>query len=292
MNRPGIILVALVLACGVAFAQSGQQVAEEHFKRGTTAYNLARFDEAVEEFTKAYEAWPQPAFLYNIAQAYRLAGNCKQALYFYKRFRALKDQDTKHPLDATKSAELERFISELTECAAKAERSAGAQPDTIDRPDASATPAATTEPADADASDTSAEDDAAGDDTEQELEGEVPASRSHRGLKLAGLATAGAGVGLVLTGAAFGMLARSAQGDIESAVAHGAPYDPDRDAAGRRDATISAVTLGVGAAAVVAGGVMYFLSTRGGAEPTSTARLRVIPSVGAEQAGLTLDVRY
>ena len=285
MKRPWITLLAIMLACGVALAQSGQQVAQDHFKRGNTAYNLARFDEAVEEFTKAYEAWPQPAFLYNIAQAYRLSGNCKQALYFYKRFRALKDRDTVHPLGADKSEELERFITQLTECAAKAERSAVAQPDTIDRPEPASTSPAVTTPA-------AEEDEGDEGDEEQTLEDEAPQPSSHRSLKLAGLATAGAGVGLVLTGAAFGMLARSAQSDVESAVANGSPYDPDRDAAGRRDATISVVTLGVGAAAVVAGGVMYFLAARSDTQSTATARLRLIPNVGAEQAGLTLDVRY
>jgi tetratricopeptide (TPR) repeat protein len=110
------------------------QAAQEFFARGNTAYNLGHFDEAADVFSKAYEAWPQPEFLYNIAQSYRLGLNCKQALHFYKRFRSLKDQDTVAPLSQKKKDEIEKFITELTECVANADRSAVAQPDTIVKP--------------------------------------------------------------------------------------------------------------------------------------------------------------
>ena len=43
----------------------------------------ARYDEAVAWFTKAYEAWQLNEFLYNIAQSYRLSGNCKKAYEYY-----------------------------------------------------------------------------------------------------------------------------------------------------------------------------------------------------------------
>lgn len=140
MKRLLIALVVLGLGRGGAFAQSApatsQQVAaaQELFARATTAYNLGRFDEAVTLFSRAYEAWPQPEFLYNIAQSHRLARNCKQALHFYKRFRSIKDQDTAAPLPQKKRDEVDKFIAELTECVANAERSAGTQPDTVVKP--------------------------------------------------------------------------------------------------------------------------------------------------------------
>jgi hypothetical protein len=134
MKRIALVIASLTLSGGLALAQSPEKMAEHWFNQGNTAYNLGRFDEAVGHFTKAYEAWPQPEFLYNIAQSYRLAGNCKQALHFYKRFKSLKEKDDKAPLSAKKREEVERFINELTDCAAKADSTAGAQPDTIDRP--------------------------------------------------------------------------------------------------------------------------------------------------------------
>jgi hypothetical protein len=140
MKRLLIALVVVGMGQSGAYADpappAAQQVAaaQDLFARATTAYNLGRFDEAVTLFSKAYEAWPQPEFLYNIAQSHRLARNCKQALHFYKRFRSLKEQDTAAPLSQKKRDEIEKFIAELTECVANTERSAGTQPDTIVKP--------------------------------------------------------------------------------------------------------------------------------------------------------------
>lgn len=295
MKQVWRIGIALAMAVGVALAQpqpppqpqAAQKVAEQHFIRGNTAYNLGQFDEAIVHFTKAYEAWQQPEFLYNIAQSYRLARNCKQALHFYKRFRSLKDGDRANPLSPKKREEVDRFISQLTECAAKADTSASVQPDTVVRPDNGAQ---VTKPAMS-----AAEQPLSATDREESDDGddELPPTRSGRSMKVAGLVTAGAGVGLVITGAVFGMMASSAQSDVEKAVENGAPFDPELDAAGRRNAKISVVTLGVGAAAVVTGGVLYFLGARS-AKPTSSAEasLRILPTVSAETAGFTLDVRY
>lgn len=132
-----VVLAVLWTGGGFAVAQpSGAKVqaAQDFFARGNTAYNLGHFGEAADLFSKAYEAWPQPEFLYNIAQSYRLGLNCKQALHFYKRFRSLKDQDTATPLSQKKKDEIEKFIAELTECVANADRSAVAQPDTLVKP--------------------------------------------------------------------------------------------------------------------------------------------------------------
>jgi hypothetical protein len=55
-------------------------------------------------------------------------------LHFYKRFVAVKDQDTEAPLTPKKRGEIDRFISELTECVAKTDSSASVQPDTLVKP--------------------------------------------------------------------------------------------------------------------------------------------------------------
>jgi hypothetical protein len=132
-----IAIAVLWLGYRSAFAQQSApnvQAAQSFFASGNTAYNLGRFDAAADLFSKAYEAWPQLDFLYNIAQSYRAGRNCKQALHFYKRFRSLKEQDAAAPLSQKKKDEIEKFISELTECVANAERSAVSQPDTIVKP--------------------------------------------------------------------------------------------------------------------------------------------------------------
>ncbi len=136
MKRLLIILACLGVGSTVAYAQSKttEEQAEDYFRKGDAAYNLQKYDEAVKWFEKAYETWPQPEFLYNIAQSYRLAGNCKKALHFYKRFKSLKEKDTENPLSAKKKKEVEKFIKDLEECAAKAEDSASQPPDGLDNP--------------------------------------------------------------------------------------------------------------------------------------------------------------
>src|SRR5262249_7041268 len=47
-------------------------------------YNLGEYSEAAEAFKEAYRRTPTPELLYNIAQAYRLSGDCAKALGFYR----------------------------------------------------------------------------------------------------------------------------------------------------------------------------------------------------------------
>src|SRR5690606_37948192 len=115
--------------------------------------------------------------------SYRLAGNCKQALYFYKRFRSLKEKDTAAPLSPSKQEEVDRFIAQQSECVAKVDTGAAAQPQTLDRP--GSTPTTSPAPAQPENPDEDAELD--------DEEGEVDTQSSSRPLKIAGLATAGGG---------------------------------------------------------------------------------------------------
>jgi hypothetical protein len=143
--------LALWIAGASALAQPAPAspnvaAAQSLFAKANTAYNLGRFTEAAELFSKAYEEWPQPEFLYNIAQAYRLGGNCKLALHFYKRFRSLAEQNAAAPLGQKKRDDLEKFIAELTECVAKTDHSASTQPDGVVKPPNAPSPGSPGEP--------------------------------------------------------------------------------------------------------------------------------------------------
>lgn len=134
-------LICSTLACaGVALgvvppftssvvAQS--KSAEDYYKEGDNQYNLGNFAAAVEAFKKGFEletdSAKKPAYLYNIAQAYRLAEDCKNALFFYKRFLALRSQDAR-PLKPAIKAEVEKRIAELEECTKRQNGSATKDP--------------------------------------------------------------------------------------------------------------------------------------------------------------------
>src|SRR3954462_12251311 len=78
-------LVGLLLALGQpAWADAAR--AKEHFQRGTTLFDLGKYREAATEYEKAYEEKSDPALLFNIARAYRLAGEAETAIRFYRTF--------------------------------------------------------------------------------------------------------------------------------------------------------------------------------------------------------------
>jgi outer membrane protein assembly factor BamD (BamD/ComL family) len=89
MFRSGVVLFAVLSACAIARADgnvTNNAEARRHYDEGSTAYSLGDFTHAAEEYKAAYKAKPDPAFLYNIAQAYRLANDAPNALFFYRSF--------------------------------------------------------------------------------------------------------------------------------------------------------------------------------------------------------------
>src|SRR5439155_11899124 len=89
-------VVACVLAVAVSVAPLGAEAMQatpaqkqemmEHYERATRAYDIQKYQEAVEEYQKAYEIAGDPAMLYNVAQAYRLNGQLSEALHSYGRY--------------------------------------------------------------------------------------------------------------------------------------------------------------------------------------------------------------
>jgi hypothetical protein len=62
------------------------QRAKELFQEGTRYFDLGQFDKAIDAFQSGYREKPDPIFLFNIAQAYRLSGDASKALFFYKGY--------------------------------------------------------------------------------------------------------------------------------------------------------------------------------------------------------------
>lgn len=135
----GAAFAALVLSSGVVHADEAS--ARKAYGAGERAYNLGEFDKAAELFKQAYEEWPEPTFLFNLAQTYRQSGNCKQAQFFYKRFLALKQNDTKKPIKPELEAEVKKRIDELEECIRR--ETANKPPDVIEPPPRPNTPTPT-----------------------------------------------------------------------------------------------------------------------------------------------------
>jgi tetratricopeptide (TPR) repeat protein len=109
------VVVAVVCACGIAFADTS---AAEHYKQGKAFFDAKQYDQAIVEYLAAYQIDKRPAHLYNIGRAYRLAGNAKLAIEYYQKF---LDADPTNALAKEVRDDIVVATRELAERDAKAE---------------------------------------------------------------------------------------------------------------------------------------------------------------------------
>lgn len=87
-----VVGMAAVMAAVIVTADSSVAHADpaanarQHFQAGEAHYRAERYAQAIDEYRAAYAALPEPAFLFNIAQAYRLGGDTTQAIEHYRRY--------------------------------------------------------------------------------------------------------------------------------------------------------------------------------------------------------------
>ena len=132
MNRTlSLVLAACVIPL---VARAEPKTAEDWYKEGADQYNLGNFDKAVDAFKQGFELETnenkKPAYLYNVAQAYRQENKCKEAVFFYKRFLALKQN-----VKPTTRAQVDKLIAEGEDCEKKQEALAKQPPQDTLHPD-------------------------------------------------------------------------------------------------------------------------------------------------------------
>jgi hypothetical protein len=119
-----LVLLGALLVSGPVLAEGDPAARESqaHYARGKTAYDLGRFDEAVLEFERAYEIKPNPALIFNLAQAHKQRGDAARAVFYYRRYLSLAPETPNR-------ASIEQRIEELSR--ADAEPGVPAQGDAI-----------------------------------------------------------------------------------------------------------------------------------------------------------------
>jgi tetratricopeptide (TPR) repeat protein len=81
------LMCPLVIATASSTARAGDPAtAEQHLDEGTKLYNVQEYDKAAEEYQAAYLLDPKPEYLYAVAQAQRLGGDCTKALQSYRAY--------------------------------------------------------------------------------------------------------------------------------------------------------------------------------------------------------------
>jgi tetratricopeptide (TPR) repeat protein len=88
--RIASVVALFVALMGVARAEAptAKAIAEgkEHYRQGTQLYDVGKYTEAAAEYETAFRLTELPALLFNMGQAYRLAGDAKKALAAYQGF--------------------------------------------------------------------------------------------------------------------------------------------------------------------------------------------------------------
>ena len=81
-----IVCLATVAPRPASADDSATRAAKRHFERGEKLFALGKFDEALDEYQKAFDAKPIPDFLFNIGQCDRNIGNLDQAIFSFKKY--------------------------------------------------------------------------------------------------------------------------------------------------------------------------------------------------------------
>jgi tetratricopeptide (TPR) repeat protein len=101
-----LLALALSLTAKAAPTPEQRQQARERYASAVNHFNAAEYAAAAEDFLAVHKISPQPALLYNVAQAYRLGNDGAHALEYYQAF--LHDAP-----QARQRADVERRIKEL-----------------------------------------------------------------------------------------------------------------------------------------------------------------------------------
>ena len=267
-----LVLLSLLAIATPAAAQDKPKIppaqlkkAKEAFDRATAHYQAGRYDDAIKAYEEAYAAAPLPAFHFNFGQAYRLKGDKRKAVEHYKKYLELEPGGEGAVEAQSQMAILGREIdaedAAVREKAAAEERARAVEE------------ARRQERARAEA----------------ELAARPPVdSVDKKGggtLKLAGLITGGAGVALVGVGVVFGLKASSLSSDLANLEEWDSSLVDEGEAANRN----MMIFTGLGAAAVITGGVLYYLGVRA---DKNAERLTVAPVVAPQLTGVVVRAAW
>jgi tetratricopeptide (TPR) repeat protein len=261
----------LCLACLASSARADDLTkAKEHYRNATRAYELGAYEEAIREYSEAYRLKDDPAILYNMAQAHRLAEHHAEALRLYRMFLI------KVP-EAPNRAEVVTKIDALQKLVDDQKKAKTLPPDTTLPRAAPETPPPSSPPAPVAAP------------PPPPVAPPTPAADSHPGRtkKIAGLAVGIVGVAAVGAGIAMSVLAKQASDDLTRANQNGLPFDKNKYDTGKAQDIAGGVLIGVGGAAVVVGVVVGVLGIR----ESKAKRVAFLPWVNGRGAGAVLEVR-
>jgi tetratricopeptide (TPR) repeat protein len=247
--KAALVTAALLASASLVHADSVPNRARALAERGRAAHDARDYAAAIAAFTEAYALAPAPGLLFNLAQAYRLRGNCDDAVLMYRRFLATGPAD-----DARLLAE--SHLSTVERCQAAQYVAQGPQ---IPEPRTMPAPLRLTK-------------------------AETPARAPKRTGEKVGLGLVVTGGATLLLAGYYGLESHQAENEVERRYANGEKWRnlADRAAEGDRASTIAKISLGVGAAAIAAGATVLVIDHR-----KHRKTLRIEPVSGGARIGMS-----
>jgi tetratricopeptide (TPR) repeat protein len=240
--------------------------AKLHYSKGTKAYEIGAYDEAIKEYGEAYRLVDDPALLYDLGQVHRLAGHTIEALRAYRMF--LLKMPT-----APNRSEVEDRIAELQKQHAAAQHPQpplGSEPSTNappHTPPASARPAPSVVPR-------------TGPFSPSHSAAITPAQKK----LIAGGVVAGLGGLAIVGGIVSGVLATNAGHSITNAAQMGQTFDYATYHSGQVEQAAEIALLTVGGAAAIAGATAIVIGKR----ESKRVHAWLQPLIGRGATGLAL----
>ena len=228
--RRACLVAALVVS---SLAAAANPKATSLARGAEQLYREAKFEQAADALTQAYDLEPRAQFLFNLARAQEQAGQTAVALETYRKYLALPAEETERELVARARATIAQRTT--------APESSAAAPQTTRGPGLTAKPTKdATNPSRA----------ARGSKAEVEAtEPAAPALTTGPSPKLPGLIVAGVAVAAVGVGVTFGFLSANSRATFTTA----SSYQVKRAAeiTTRQQALIADLCLGAGVAAAI-----------------------------------------
>lgn len=250
-----LALVTAVLAASMpARAEPVPPKARKLAEHGREMHRRGEYERAVTAFKEAYVIAPSAGLLFNLAQAYRLQGNCDDAALMYRRYLATSPPADARAVAQTHLATVERCVHKrglnipLDESMAYLNVPPPPGPEAVLEPDR----------------------------READDRREVP--RPRRLERDVGVGLVIGGGAALATAAYFGLASYRAARDVEAAYEGGAKWSEVRPIHERGErAELAAKIFGIGGGLAVAGGVTLWLLGR---RDERTQRLAVTPATG------------
>lgn len=267
-----------------------RKVARQYVEAGQAAQDSHDYDTAITFYQKAFQLVPHPTLIFDIAQCHRLAGRLDPALSLYRRYlteastgpEAQTARELIAEIEAAKAAEARKADPAGAEPARHAE--AGRPAMAARKPDAS--PMAD-DPRKPDAAPTASPPlPVSAPPTQPEAFAspsrvDTGAASPGRTMRIAGVATGGAGLLAIAIGTGYGLRAHSISDQLSQPHAPFHPSDYDR---GQRDGQIAAAALIGGGGLVLAGAALTWLGFR----HAPTDRIAIAPLAAPGFAGLVV----